>query len=179
MNLSTDSLLDRTILMLAEFSRGNFHIREEVTDDENPLNAVIAGLNMLGGELENFKREITYQRTFLQNILSSIDEVIYVRAIDIDNPKSSPFTFISGRSAEIIGLNAEELEREPENWSNAVHRYDVKLIVDTFRKVLNGQEVVATYRIYHPVQQKYRWIEDRISPKMNQEGKVTHIYGSE
>jgi PAS domain S-box-containing protein len=178
MNNKTASRLDRIILMLAEFSRGNFRVREEVTEEEDPLNTVVAGLNMLGEELDNYKSEITNQRTFLHNILSSIDEVIYVRSINPDNPAASPYTFISGRSIEIIGIGSEELEQTPDKWSKAVHPDDKAKSVKMLKKVLKGQEIVVTYRTYHRTKQQYRWIEDRISPKLSAEGKVTHIYGS-
>lgn len=178
MDNKTASRLDSIIFMLAEFSQGNFRIREVVTEDEDPLNTVVAGLNMLGEELDNYQTELTYQRTFLQNILSNIDEVIYVRDINHANPAASRYTFISGRSREIIGLNSEELEQEPDKWIRAIHPEDKAKSIEMLKKVLNGREIVFTYRTYHYIKQQYRWIEDRVSPKMNAEGQVTHIYGS-
>jgi PAS domain S-box-containing protein len=178
MDSTTDLRLDSIIFMLAEFSRGNFRIREEVTEAEDPLNTVVAGLNMLGEELDNYKTEITRQRMFLQNILSSIDEVIYVRDVNHDNPTESRYTFVSGRAREIIGLNSEDLEQEPDRWIKAIHPEDKARSLEMIRKVFHGREIVFTYRTYHYVKQQYRWIEDRVSPKMNAEGQVTHIYGS-
>jgi len=178
MDKTTTTRLDSIIYMLSAFSQGNFRIRNVVTEDDEPLNTVISGLNMLGEELESYKLEIENQRTFLQNILSSIDEVIYVRTINLKNFSLSPYTFISDRSLEIIGISSDELRSEPDKWIKIVHPEDQELITDTIRKVFEGQEIVVTYRIYHGFRKQYRWIEDRISPKMNTEGTVSHIYGS-
>jgi len=178
MDMITASRLDRIILMLTEFSQGNFDVREEVLEDDDPLNTVVAGLNMLGEELDNYKREIDSQRTFLQNILSNIDEVIYVREIQRDDLSVSRFSFINGRSQEIIGLEAGELQEEPGMWLNAVHPEDQVVTAKMLEKLFTGQDIIVIYRLYHRKKKCYRWIEDRISPKLNVGGKVTHVYGS-
>ena len=170
--------LDRIILMLTEFSRGNFSVRLEVTEDKNPLNTVVSGLNMLGEELDKYRSEIVNQRTFLNNILGNIDEVIYVRDINQEQPFASPYSFISGRSMEIIGIGAQELDENPGRWIEAVHPEDTDMAIEMFKKVLGGQEAVVTYRMYHPGKQQYRWMEDRISAKENSGAQVKHIYGS-
>jgi PAS domain S-box len=172
------SRLDNIIAMLAEYSRGNFSTRVAVTDEDDVLNTVVAGLNMLGEELENYKNEITKQRSLLQNILSSIDEVIYVRDIHPQNAYISPFSFVSGRAKEIIGISEQELQLDPEKWLNAIHPDDRPRSNEMIKKILLGNEVVFTYRTYHHTRQQYRWIEDRVSPKMNKQGRVTHVYGS-
>lgn len=170
--------LDRIILMLTEFSRGNFSVRVEVTEDENALNTVVSGLNMLGEELDKYRNEIVNQRTFLNNILSNIDEVIYVRDINPNQPSVSPYSFISGRSMEIIGIDSDELDENPGKWIEAVHPEDTNMAIEMFKKVLKGQEIVVTYRMFHPQKQQYRWIEDRISAKENPAAGITRIYGS-
>lgn len=178
MNNTTNAQLDRIIFMLTEFNQRNFSVRQEVLENKDPLNAVVASLNTLGEKLENHKSEIDDQRTFLHNILSSINEVIYVRDVNHDDPAASPYSFLSSRSVEIIGLTAQELKDEPDKWSKAVHREDSLTEVEMFKKVLKGQEVVLTYRIFHPGKSQYRWIEDRISAKVNAHGQVTQIYGA-
>lgn len=172
------SRLDGIILMLKEFRRGNFRLREEITEDEDPLNSVVSGLNMLGEEMHNYRNENDSQRTFLRDILGSIDEVIYVRDVDPDRPVASAYSFLNGRSLEIIGLSALELREAPQKWSEAVHAEDKAMTIESFKKVLSGQDTVVTYRMYHQGKQHYRWIEDRLSVKVDAYGKVTHIYGA-
>ncbi|WP_276088102.1 PAS domain-containing sensor histidine kinase [Pedobacter sp. JY14-1] len=178
MDKTTTTRLDSIIYMLSEFSRGNFRIRNVVTEDDDPLNTVISGLNMLGEELDSYRLEIENQRTFLHNILSSIDEVIYVRTINLKNFSLSPYSFISDRSLEIIGVSSDQLRLKPDQWIKIVHPEDQELIDDTISRFSAGQETIVTYRIYHGFKKQYRWIEERISPKLDAEGTISHIYGS-
>jgi len=174
----TAERLESIVNMLIEFSRGNFEIQEEIGEDEDPLNTVIAGLNMVGEELAHYKRELDRNAEFLGNILSSLDEVVYARAILHDEPSASPFTFISGRAQEILGISKEELENEPGKWPNALHPDDVERTSSEISSVLAGKERVLVYRMYHSILRQYRWIEDRIVPKINAAGIVTELYGS-
>ena len=43
--------LETIINLLIEFSNGNFEAKEEISDEDDPLNTVISGLNMLAEEL--------------------------------------------------------------------------------------------------------------------------------
>ena len=158
--------------MLSAFSKGDFSVREEVTREKDPLDPIVAGLNALGSDLDS------YQRAFLNNILSNIDEVIYVRDIDINDPMASPYSFISGRAEEILGLSRQDLAERPQRWSESVHPQDSAMTVKLFKELLQSKQIVITYRMYHQGMQQYRWIEDRISAKANPNGQVMHIYGS-
>jgi len=178
MHDTTTSQLDRISLMLTEFSRGNFNVEEGITEGKGPLNIIITGVKTLGKTLENYRNQIDYQHTILDNILSNIDEVIYVRDINPDDTAASTYSFISARSMEIIGLDAQELNEDPRRWIEAVHPEDTAITIELFQKVLRGQEIVMTYRMYHHGKKQYRWIEDRISAKVNPHGQVLHIYGS-
>lgn len=174
----TTERLESIVNMLIEFSRGNFEIQEEIGEDDDPLNTVIAGLNMVGEELAHYKRELNRNGEFLENILSSLDEVVYARAILHDTPTHSPFTFISGRAQEILGISKQELELHPDKWPKAIHPDDVEHSEVYIANVLAGKERVLVYRMYHSIHGQYRWIEDRIVPKINTAGIVTELYGS-
>lgn len=164
--------------MLTAFGSGNFGVREEASNDQDPLNIVIEHLSTLGGKLADYQTRFDDQRTILHDVLGNIGEVIYVQEIEPDNPDASRYSFISGRSLEIIGLSVQELEREPHRWSAAVHPDDKKVRDEMIKKALNGEEVVLAYRIFHIGRSAYRWIEDRVSPKVDPSGLVTRIQGS-
>lgn len=170
--------LDRIILMLTEFSRGNFRARMEVSNEENTLNNIVAGLNRIGAELDHYRSEIVSQQSFLSDILSNIDEVIYVRDINREEPTASVYSFISGRPKEIIGIGSLELEQNPRSWIEAVHPEDIAMADEMFHKIVKGQDAIVTYRMYHHGKQQYRWIEDRMSAKLNSGGQLMHIYGA-
>lgn len=170
--------LERIVNMLIEYSRGNFGVREEMTDEDDALNTVISGLNMLGEELQHYQDELNQQNELLTNILSNIDEVVYSRQIISETPTLSPFTFISPRIEEILGFKPEELIEDPQKWVTAIHPDDNINTMKAIGKLLNGKEVNLSYRLFHPYRKEYIWIEDRIVPMKNAEGDVTHIYGT-
>lgn len=170
--------LETVVKMLISFSTGNFDVREEVTEDDTPLNSVISGLNMLGEELSYYMQEIENHNEFLNNIFSSIDEVLYVRSIVHEAPYFSPFSFITERVSSIIGFTAEMLHQEPDLWITAIHPEDKEKSFLAIKDILNGRDTVFVYRILHPVKQQYIWLEDRVVPRKNSDGIVTHVYGS-
>lgn len=174
----TANRLESIVNMLIEFSRGNFEIQENIGEDDDPLNTVIAGLNMVGEELAHYKRELDRNAEFVENILSSLDEVVYARAILHNDPAHSPFSFIRGRVQEILGLNKAELEQHPDKWPKAIHPDDVERSEADIAGALRGKERVLVYRMYHSILRQYRWIEDRIVPRINSAGVVTELYGS-
>lgn len=175
---NNEDRLELIVNLLIEFSRGNFETLLDVGEDDDPLNTVIAGLNMLGEELAHYKKQLDEKNVFLQDILSSIDEVIYAREVNHDNHSRSPFTFISRQSYEILGIDTEQLIGQPDTWSNSIHPEDLEPTRQNAAKLFIGKPQVLSYRMYNPVHGQYRWIEDRIMPKMNSEGIVTHLFGS-
>lgn len=170
--------LEHIVSMLIEFSRGNFEIQLEVNDDEDPLNTVVAGLNMLGEELAHYKRELDHKNEFLQDILTGIDEVIYAREIDQEKREYGAFTFISRQSYDILGIRTEQLTTRPDIWSESIHPEDIGTVRKTVTKLFKGVPVVLSYRMYNPIHKEYRWIEDRIMPKKDANGIVIHLFGS-
>lgn len=170
--------LEYIVNMLIEFSRGNFDTRLEVDEGEDPLNTVAAGLNMVGEELAHYKKEFDRQNIFLHDILSSIDEVIYAREVNHENHSMSPFTFISRQSYDILGIDTQELVQQPDMWSKSIHLDDIGPTREIAAKLFEGKPAVLSYRMYNPVHEAYRWIEDRIMPKTNNKGVVTHLFGS-
>ena len=175
---SNEDRLEQIVNLLIEFSRGNFESPLEVGEDDDPLNTVIAGLNMLGEELAHYKKQLDEKNVFLQDILSSIDEVIYAREVNHEDHSRSPFTFISRQSYEILGVETEQLIGRPSTWSDSIHPEDIGPTRELAAKIFKGKPEVLLFRMFNPVHGQYRWIEDRIMPKVNNKGVVTHLFGS-
>lgn len=170
--------LEGIIHALIEYSKGNFDVRQEISEEDDALNTVASGLNMLGEELQHYHQQVEDGKNFLQNILSSIDEVVYARRVIHDNPPKSPFTFISARCKEILGFTIDELKVQPDRWIQSVHPEDAIRISAIIRSVLEGNEETFTYRIFHGVKNEYRWIEDRLVSEKDESGKVIQIFGT-
>lgn len=170
--------LEGIIHALIEYSKGNFDVRQDISEEDDALNTVASGLNMLGEELQHYHQQVEDGKNFLQNILSSIDEVVYARRVIHENPPKSPFTFISARCKEILGFTIDELKEQPDRWIQSVHPEDAIRISAIIRSVLEGNEETFTYRIFHGVKNEYRWIEDRLVSEKDESGKVIQIFGT-
>lgn len=177
MDKTTNAALDRIIYILRELGKGNSSVVESSSADLESTSELASELAMLGRELEDYKEKISDQTAFLQDILASIGEVIYLQQLSGD-ATSVRYGFVSGRSEEIIGIGSEELKSSPEKWGNAVHPDDTQLRLDSINRALQGEEVIATYRIFHHGKSEYRWIEDRISPRLDASGAFTQMNGS-
>lgn len=175
-NTTTDAL-ERIIYSLKLLSQGHTSVMEGSSTGLLPTPELSSALVMLSGELEDYKEKVSAQTAFLQEILGSIGEVIYLQQLTGD-PTSDHYGFVSGRAKEIIGIGSGELERWPEKWGNAVHPDDRQLRLDSINRALQGEEVVVTYRIFHHGKSEYRWIEDRISPRLDAVGAFTQMNGS-
>ena len=147
-------------------------------DIDDELSAVVSGLNMLGEELKNFQWQAKNHHDFLQNIMGSIDEVVYARDLDYHNVPFGKFTFVSDRCSEIIGHGSNMLLESPELWYKAIHSQDQEHYIRGMHKLLQGMDVVLLYRLALPGKKGYRWIEDRIVAQPDADGQVIHTFGS-
>lgn len=170
--------LDTILDMLIAFSQGNFKAKGQVSDDDSDLNAVISGLNMLSEELVNYQEKSSGQDSFIENILGGIDEVVYARQIHKDQGLLGPFTYVSKRCQEIIGLNSFDLHDDQQSWINSIHPDDLLYCQSVLAQVLNGGSTVLVYRLYHSQQKSFRYIEDRITVCAGDDGTSLQLYGS-
>lgn len=171
-----DYQLEYILDMLTEYSKGNFNVRATLTNDDTELNSILSGLNMLGEELDFYRKESEEHHYFLQKILSNVNEVVYARTVSHDNVALSPYTFVSERAINIIGLDAAALYQAPDKWLSVLHTDDVTGYLHALDVVMTGQEMVCTYRVAN--KGEYCWIEDRMVAVKNSAGNVTNIYGA-
>lgn len=69
-----DERLEAISDLLIQYSLGNFEAHLPISDNEDDIDAIIAGVNMLGEEL----KDVTISRNFLVNIYNSIAEMLFV-----------------------------------------------------------------------------------------------------
>lgn len=172
------TLIDDIISLLVEYSQGKFDNRLVVTDSDDMFNTVASGLNMLGEELAYNEKQLIESKSFLQDILSSIDEVIYARKIAGNTLKDGHYTFISDRTEEILGIPVVSLLENPYLWNNAIHPDDALNIPDAISEILHGKEVAFTYRLFHQKKKEYIWLEERLVGQKSKDGAVTTFFGS-
>lgn len=170
--------LDKILSLLTEFSQGNFNTRAEVIDIDSNLNIVTKSLNMLGEELGHFREQTKTQNIFLQNIVGSIDEVVYAWHIDQDQISVGKFEFISEQCLEIFGYSNIQVQTNPDLWIKGIHPDDNLVYEDGYKKLVTEKNVELLYRFKHPQKEGYRWIADRIVAKADANGRISHLYGS-
>lgn len=178
--------LDTIINMLIEFSNGNFDAREEVTDSDDPFNAVVSGLNMLGEELSNYEQEqlkftasLNERNELISRIISSSDEFFYVVDIDPADSFINNFTYASWQIEHIQGSHPDELKKHPYGWYRSIHPDDIECIMETNRKMFSTrQPVTRVYRVKHSKTGEYVWLEDHVTPVPDEDGFVRVLYGS-
>ena len=60
--------------LLADYSRGNFLRKVEVSEELDEIDSIIMGINMLGEELE----ETTISKNTFENIFNSVTNILFV-----------------------------------------------------------------------------------------------------
>ena len=170
--------LDKLLSLLTEFSQGNFNAKAEVLCSDSELNALTNGLNSLGSELGHLRKQTKTQNILLQNIVGSIDEVVYAWHIAQDQIAVGNFEFISEQCLEIIGYSHMEVQNNPDLWLKTIHPDDRLVYDEGYKKLTTEKSTELLYRLYHPQKKGYRWIEDRIVARADEHGRIAHLYGS-
>jgi PAS domain S-box-containing protein len=169
--------LNAIVDLLTEYGKGNFAAREEISDDDDEHNALISGLNMLGEELEYITRENIRQRDFLENILTSVNEMVYVRSVRDHEFILGNFSFLSNRAEKIIGYSIYELNSHLSVWIDSIHPEDRPYVLKQMAEIAAGRTITIKYRFFHKKHEEYIWLEDHIEPKRDN-GVVVEVYGS-
>ncbi len=168
--------MDKITTMLVELSKGNFGVRAELSQDDDPFNVVLAGLNMLAEELAHFKAQLDMKTSLLESTLYNISEIVYAIRItggDINNIRHE---FISQKVKELLGYSVADIYADPGLWFNAIHPDDMLNIQDVFNRIVRGEEVTCEYRIRSQITNDYLWVEDRMSPKQVNNGSETIVF---
>jgi len=169
-----DKRLDSIVNLLIRFGQGEFDAREALSDNDDPLNTVITGLNMLGEELSHYKEQLAGKTAFLENIIGNVSEIIYV--LTFPSPGIFSLEFVSPQVHDLLGYTPEELQ---DNFFQAhIHPDDLPQLRLTIAQVAAGRPSSCQYRVRHKTSEEYVWLEDKLMPKHDESGKVVRIFGS-
>lgn len=125
------------------------------------------------------KKEIEEYDKKLDLLLGNIDEVVYGNEIIENKFLTGNVFFLSGKAKQIIGIDYNDLKRDPDLWYKQLHPDDVQLVIDSANKaILNRVSVTRLYRIKHMVSGDYIWLEDKITPEFDERGVMKYFYGS-
>jgi PAS domain S-box-containing protein len=113
-----------------------------------------------------------------RSVLDNIDEIIYMVSAGNGDPVRGIVEFVSGRVEQIIGYKPDEFVNDPELWFNLLHPDDVPAVVEGTKKIfLEKQPLTRVYRVRHKHTGQYRWMEDRVVPRLDDAGTVAATFG--
>ncbi|MFT6503775.1 MAG: PAS domain S-box-containing protein [Crocinitomicaceae bacterium] len=173
----SEQKINKAIDVLMEFSKENFSERLKIEDENSLLDALAAGINMLGEHLEASVYELNKSKSELSTIVNNLNEIVYIVEVNLKDLFLSRVQFMSPQIEQVTGLLPKNLLLDISLWSNAVHPDDRKVFDEKKRKAYNGTSVTRTYRLLNKTTQKYLWIEERLNPKKDVKNNVTHIIG--
>jgi PAS domain S-box-containing protein len=84
--------------------------------------------------------------------------------------------YVSPAYEEVYGRSREEVYRNPLAWMEAIEPEDQEHILEVFRKRMHGEFSPAEFRIRTP-RGELKWIRDKVSPVLDQDGRVYRIAG--
>jgi PAS domain S-box-containing protein len=111
-------------------------------------------------------------------ILSNVDEIVYVVGIENGNPLESRAQFVSEGVERIAGYAAEDFLRDPGLWPRAIHPDDLSAVEQATRRILeSGVSGTREYRLRHGKTGAYIWIEDHVTPRLDDSGGPAAVLG--
>lgn len=143
-------------------SSGRFHASLGIIRDVN--DRVIA------------ERALEESRRALENVLDNIEEAVY--HMDLSMPTGERLRFVSDSATKIFGLPKEEMFRNKDAFLKYYHPEDLEKVKVTSEK-LETEKTAQNYfyRFRHPKTDSYIWIEERVFPTFDEEGRLKEVFG--
>jgi signal transduction histidine kinase len=101
--ISDDKRLEAISDLLIQFSLGNFDVQLPISENEDDIDAIIAGVNMLGEELN----DVTISRDFLSRVYNSMTEMLFVAELNgtITDANEMACNQLKATKYDLIGTN--------------------------------------------------------------------------
>jgi len=154
--------------------------------DGTLLSVEVSAKMLSDGRLQGIVRDIT-ERKQAENalraseekhrtVLENVDEIIY--QLKGDDPFRNTIEFVSPHTMDILGYTPDEFMQDPVLWSRLLHPDDLPAVQKQTLAILSSnQPGTREYRMMHKTSGEYRWMEDRITPQLNEAGQIVGIFG--
>ena len=110
-------------------------------------------------------------------LVENASEVFYQVSLAND-PLRGQVVFVSQHCETITGHSQTEFLLDPELWLRSIHPEDIQSVFESTQAILaSGTPGTRRYRILHSQDQEYRWVEDRVVPQFDPEGKLSGYQG--
>ncbi len=163
--------VEHSILMPDNTERVLFEIGEVVCDEEG--NAVkISGSVQDITERKKAERDVRDAKNLLQSTLENIPEIIF------SADDSFKLTYISPQCLDLTGYREAEILQDNSLWPNIIFEEDCSVLLNEILPTLYaGQKQQFELRIRRR-DGEMKWLMLRLSPLLNEEGRVVRIDGS-
>lgn len=112
----------------------------------------------------------------LSLLLPEMEEIVYVLGMTED-PWRSRVEFVSDRAEKATGFKPAAFRSNPGLWLSLIHPGDLAQVEERTRLIMASQKAgTRTYRLRNR-SGEYRWIEDRVVPRLSRSGRVTGAIG--
>ncbi|MBA3582133.1 MAG: EAL domain-containing protein [Gammaproteobacteria bacterium] len=168
--LPHEAQLPNVILLL------NLHI-----DDDWFERKILTSLHDLSVRQQLEERDRDYQR-----ILGYIDEFVYIRELPTQKSPFGKVRYASPRVYDILGYAPEEMLGDSVIWKNMTHPddldwlHDIEWFAHQMRDVSRLPEfthITHETRIKPKHLKDYIWLEDKLIPFFEEDGRLTHFIG--
>ncbi|MGL4596211.1 MAG: PAS domain S-box protein, partial [Bacteroidia bacterium] len=120
--------------------------------------------------------ELRESREVMSQILENIDEVVY--HIDVTKPLGKRVRYVGDNIEKVFGITTHEFIHGPYSFLEDCHPEDVphirKMTEDLFRE---KKMKTYIYRFLHRQRKEYIWIEERVIPRYDEQGKHVATFG--
>jgi PAS domain S-box-containing protein len=129
-------------------------------------------------ERDKAKDRLIQSQKDIQEILQNVNEIIHVSAIENENVLQGKLLFLNERVEIILGYSIQDFYDEPALWIKILHPEDVSKVYKLTKEIaLHKKNVVRRYRMLHKTEKRYVWLEDFVTPKLDEDGKVIQLFG--
>ena len=126
---------------------------------------------------EALERQLHVSEEQHRNFIERAAEMFYAVELGTD-PLRGQMTYMSPQARALTGYSAEEFLREPNLWARLVHPSDLPAVgTATAEMLASGVPRTRHYRLRFQESETYHWVEDRVVPRYDANGRVSGYQG--
>ncbi len=112
-----------------------------------------------------------------RTVVQTIDEIVYVIEVTSD-PFAGRVVFVSDRAERTTGHSPQEFLENPQLWSSLIHPDDRSSVASLTNQMFRERTAVTRrYRLRHKRTDRYRWVEDRVVPRVEPTSGHVMLFG--
>ena len=174
-----DPRLAEVLDVIFKFAAGDLKARGAISDDDSALDGVMAGINILGEELEAYVAERAQAEQALRlseerfkSIVENVVEMFFIADSSLQPEYLSP------RCLEIYGYSGDEMIARPRLWIEAIHPEDRGAVAKYAAELMrSGARSVIEYRVLRK-DGAVRWVRIVSNPILGADKKLQRVYGT-